>query len=111
MLMFVMTILVSAMCRLYWADSILYHIRQYDLNDRTLTVFFEQPNVKFYGLSLYKVSSHGRSRLGFFCFVLFLFWVFFRCFLWGFFAWFLVALVVFMLLVGLLVWYRYCCCN
>ncbi|XP_076454147.1 prolow-density lipoprotein receptor-related protein 1-like [Babylonia areolata] len=40
--------------KLYWADSILNHIRQYDLNDRTMTVFFQQPNVRFYGLSLYK---------------------------------------------------------
>lgn len=39
---------------LYWADSILYHVRRYDLNSGEITVAYEQPNVKFYGISLFK---------------------------------------------------------
>ncbi|CAL1546616.1 unnamed protein product [Lymnaea stagnalis] len=39
---------------LYWADSILYHVRKYDLKSGTITVAFEQPNVKFYGISFFQ---------------------------------------------------------
>ncbi|XP_055868461.1 low-density lipoprotein receptor-related protein 4-like isoform X2 [Biomphalaria glabrata] len=39
---------------LYWADSILYHVKQYDLVTGQVEIFFEQANVKFYGLSLFR---------------------------------------------------------
>ena len=46
-------------CRLYWADSILNHIREYDLKTRDWKVFYSLSNVKFYGLSLYKVGVNA----------------------------------------------------
>ncbi|KAH9512769.1 hypothetical protein Btru_038157 [Bulinus truncatus] len=39
---------------LYWADSILYHIRKFDLVSGKTEILYEQPNVKFYGLSFFK---------------------------------------------------------
>ncbi|BFZ06046.1 hypothetical protein BsWGS_09085 [Bradybaena similaris] len=38
----------------YWADSVLHHVRQLDLNTGRITVAYQQPTVKFYGLSFFK---------------------------------------------------------
>lgn len=41
--------------RMYWADSQLNQVGQVDLNTNIKSTFFTMKNVRFYGISLFKV--------------------------------------------------------